>query len=48
MLALGGLALAVAAFARTRDFAVRFLVRDGDRLRERLSPRFEALSEIAE
>lgn len=36
------------AFARTRDFAVRFLVRDGDRLRERLSPRFEALSEIAE
>lgn len=36
------------AFARAHDFAVRFLVRDGDRLRERLSPRFEALSEIAE
>jgi thiamine biosynthesis lipoprotein len=35
------------AFARAHDFAVRFLVRDGGRLREHLSPRFEALSEIA-
>lgn len=36
------------ALARERDLAVRFLVREDGRLRERASPRFDALSERAE
>lgn len=36
------------ALARERELAVRFLVREDGQLRERLSPRFEALSERAE